>query len=135
MATAVWRPVAQPPVQRPKPAAVQKGLPRKLPEDAEFTEVKPTPVIAPVSNEPHRINIEITASGHSDWTKWVQDFGASIRSAKDSATFEAWLAANQEPLAGLRKICEESGSKLYARVMAVINELSQPQQPIIEAAE
>jgi len=124
--------------ERPKPAAVQKLPARKLPEDAEFTEVKPTPVIAQVSNEPHRINIEITASGHSDWTKWVQDFGASIRSAKDSATFEAWLAENQEPLGGLRKICEETENKLYSRVMALIDQLAPKNQTIeqqLEAAE
>lgn len=123
-------------IEDTQPVQVVKGRPRKIPEETEFAEVKPSPAIAAPDGKPHRINIGVLDNGHSDWMQWVKDFGAAIRSAKNGEEFEQWLAENQEPLGGLRKICEETGNKLYSQVMARIDQLAPKNQTIEqEAAE
>lgn len=126
-------------IEDTQPAQVIKGRPRKMPEEeATFSEVKPTTAIAAPNGKPHRINIGVLDNGHSDWMRWVKDFGAAIRGAKNGEEFEQWLAENQEPLGGLRKICEETENKLYSRVMALIDQLEPKNQTIeqqLEAAE
>jgi len=126
-------------IEDTQPAQVIKVRPRKMPEEeATFSEVKPAPAIAAPNGKPHRINIGVLDNGHSDWMQWVKDFGAAIRGAKNGEEFEQWLAENQEPLGGLRKICEETENKLYSRVMALIDQLAPKNQTIeqqLEAAE
>lgn len=50
------------------------------------------------SNPPHKIDIPFFPSGKHDWFSWGKELIAQIRSAKNKAEGEEWLAINAEAL-------------------------------------